>query len=382
MTRIIFAVSAIALMGLPMAAHAQSASSTVTISGEVEQACTLGAPAAAELHLGDIPGAAGRLAPGLAQSTTIAVAWCNTPSEMTLAAEPLSLVTPPGYTTPTGFSRLITYDATVGGWAEALAHRPLVGDLSNSVTASTPWAADPLQPGHAECGRQRRGPDSLRRGRRIHRDRHHLSGHPVSAGSSPVMVLSSPTSRSLGFLIGALGIAMPAAAQEVSTVTVVGSAEDQCVLGQPELGTGPVENFNSPSGAVFVVSQLTDPVTLTTRGAQLSLELEAMCNGPHRLTVASENAGLWRTGVSIGASGFGSAVPYRVQLGWAAENRNLIAEAASRQAVDGELLVGRPNAGDVLLDFIIDAGATNAGTGAPLLSGTYSDVLTVTVDSQ
>ena len=47
--------------------------------------------------------------------------------------------------TPTGFSRLITYDATVGGWAEALAHRPLVGDLSNSVTASTPWAADPLE---------------------------------------------------------------------------------------------------------------------------------------------------------------------------------------------------------------------------------------------
>ena len=145
MTRIIFAVSAIALMGLPMAAHAQSASSTVTISGEVEQACTLGAHSAAELNLGDITGADGRLAPGLAQSTTIAVAWCNTPSEMTLAAEPLSLVTPPGYTTPTGFSRLITYDATVGGWAEALAHRPLVGDLSNSVTASTPWAADPLE---------------------------------------------------------------------------------------------------------------------------------------------------------------------------------------------------------------------------------------------
>ena len=196
------------------------------------------------------------------------------------------------------------------------------------------------------------------------------------------MVLSSPTSRSLGLLIGALGIAMPAVAQETSTVTVVGAAEDQCVLGQPGLGAGPVENFNSPSGAVFVVSQLTDPLTLTTRAAQLSLELEAMCNGPHRLTVASENAGLWRTGVSIGAAGFGSAVPYRVQLAWAAENRSLIAEAASRQVVDWELLVGRPNAGDVLLDFIIDAGATKAGTGAPLLSGTYSDVLTVTVDSQ
>lgn len=144
MTRILFAVSAIALMGLPMSAHAQ-ATSTVTITGEVEEACTLGAPTLTELNLGDITGADGRLAPGLTQSTTINVAWCNTPSEMTLAAEPLSLVTPPGYTTPTGFSRLITYDATIGGWAEALAHRPLAGDLSNSVAASTAWAADPLQ---------------------------------------------------------------------------------------------------------------------------------------------------------------------------------------------------------------------------------------------
>ena len=31
---------------------------------------------------------------------------------------------------------------------------------------------------------------------------------------------------------------------------------------------------------------------------------------------------------------------------------------------------------------MIDAGATNAGTGAPLLAGSYSDVVTVTVESQ
>lgn len=145
MTRIIFAVSAIALMGLPMAAHAQSASSTVTISGEVEQACTLGAPSAAELNLGDITGADGRLAPGLAQSTTIAVAWCNTPSEMTLAAEPLSLVTPPGYTTPTGFSRLITYDATLTGWPASLVDRPVVGDAAKTTQAAAAHAASELE---------------------------------------------------------------------------------------------------------------------------------------------------------------------------------------------------------------------------------------------
>jgi hypothetical protein len=188
--------------------------------------------------------------------------------------------------------------------------------------------------------------------------------------------------RTLVLLIGALGIAMPAAAQDIGTVTVTGTAEDQCILGQAEPGDGVIQNFDSPSGAVFVISELTDPATLTTRAAELSLALNAMCNSPHRLVVASENAGLWRTDVTTTSSGFGSAVPYRIDLGWADESRNLIAEAASRQEIEWEMLIGRPATGDVQLDFMIDAGATNAGTGAPLLSGAYSDVLTVTVESQ
>ncbi len=192
----------------------------------------------------------------------------------------------------------------------------------------------------------------------------------------------SPSRWTLVPLIGALGIAMPAAAQASRTVTVTGAAEDQCILGQAELGDGAIQNFDSPSGAVFVISELTDPSTLTTRAAELSLALNAMCNGPHRLTVASENAGLWRTDITVTSSGFGSAVPYRIDLGWADENRNLVAEAASRQEIEWELLVGRPASGDVQLDFMIDPGATNAGAGAPLLSGAYSDVLTVTVESQ
>ena len=192
----------------------------------------------------------------------------------------------------------------------------------------------------------------------------------------------SPSSWTLVPLIGALGIAMPAAAQDSSTVTVTGAVEDRCILGQAELGDGAIHNFNSPSGAVFVISELTDTSTLTTRAAELSLELNAMCNSPHRLVLASENAGLWRTEVTTTSSGFGSAVPYRIDLGWADENRNLVAEAASRENIEWEMLVGRPATGDVQIDFVIDAGATNAGTGAPLLSGAYSDVLTVTVESQ
>lgn len=192
----------------------------------------------------------------------------------------------------------------------------------------------------------------------------------------------SPSHRTLVLLIGALGIAMPAAAQESSEVTLVGVAEDQCILGQAELGDGALENFENPTGAVFIVAELTDPSTLTTRAADLSLKLNAMCNSPHRLIVSSQNDGLWRTEVTGTASGFGSAVPYRLGLTWADETRDLAATAASRQAVEWEMLVGRPATGDVQLNFSIDAGSTNAGLGAPLLSGSYSDVVTVTVESQ
>jgi len=192
----------------------------------------------------------------------------------------------------------------------------------------------------------------------------------------------SHSHRTLVLLIGALGLALPASAQEISTVTLVGVAEDQCILGAAELGTGAVENFVNPTGAVFVVAELTDPSTLTTRAAGLSLTLNAMCNSPHRLIVASENAGLWRTEVTGFATGFANAVPYRMGLTWADETRDLLATANTRQAVEWEMLIGRPNTGDVELDFSIDAGSTNAGQGAPLLSGSYSDVVTVTVESQ
>jgi hypothetical protein len=192
----------------------------------------------------------------------------------------------------------------------------------------------------------------------------------------------SPSHKTLVLLIGALGIAMPATAQESSEVKLVGVAKDLCFLGQAEPGDGPLENFENPTGAIFIVTELTDPLTLTTRAADLSLKMNAMCNTPHRLIVSSQNDGLWRTEVTAATSGFGSAVPYRLGLSWADETRDLAATAASRQAVEWELLIGRPATGNVQLDLSIGAGSTNAGLGAPLLSGSYSDVVTVTVESQ
>lgn len=160
------------------------------------------------------------------------------------------------------------------------------------------------------------------------------------------------------------------------------SADRFCTLSSPELGSGPLENFAVPSGSVYAVQQLADPNTLTTRAARLTLSMDAVCNSVHRLVVTSENSGLWRQGALTNPAGFGTAVPYSLGLNWAGENPNLLADATVRQNREWLLLIGRPNAGAITLEFEIDAGATNAGQGAPMVAGSYADVVTLTMESQ
>lgn len=177
-------------------------------------------------------------------------------------------------------------------------------------------------------------------------------------------------------------IAAPVAAQEQQTVTVVGEASQKCTLGQPTQGDGALTNFDTPSGSVFGITSLADPETLSTRAATITLSMAAMCNSLHRVIIASDNNGLWREGAGASPSGFGSAVPYEANLVWADQQYLLTAEASSRQTVEEQVLVGRPNTGALLIEFEINAGATNAGFGAPLLAGEYSDVLRVTLEAQ
>lgn len=165
-------------------------------------------------------------------------------------------------------------------------------------------------------------------------------------------------------------------------MTLAATADRVCTLSTPELGSGPLENFAIPSGSVYAVQQLSDPNTLTTRAARLTLNMDAMCNSVHRLVITSENSGLWRQGTPTSPAGFGTAVPYRLGLSWANENPSLLADATVRQSREWLLLVGRPNAGVIEMQFEIDAGATNAGTGAPMVAGSYADVVTLTVESQ
>jgi hypothetical protein len=147
MKRFAFAIATAALLATPLAAQTQT--STVNLAGEVMKACVLGDPDVAQMNLGDLTDATGKLdaslvSAAISASASIPVAWCNAPSVITINATPMSLVTPPGYSTPAGFSRLITYTAAITGWDSALSDRPFIGDSAKSASALGAHAAEPL----------------------------------------------------------------------------------------------------------------------------------------------------------------------------------------------------------------------------------------------
>lgn len=138
---LLIALTASAALAAPLAAQAQSsADSTVVINGNVDKACVIGQPTTVTLAIGDMTGSDGRITAALASSneavsTDIETAWCNAPSTLSLNGSPMALTPTPGYATPAGFARLVTYDATLTGWPTLLVDRPINGDAAKTVDA-------------------------------------------------------------------------------------------------------------------------------------------------------------------------------------------------------------------------------------------------------
>lgn len=143
--KLFIALSTSAALAAPLAAQAQD-SATVHLSANVEEACVVGEPDDTTLNLGDLTGSDGRITTDLASvttfTTTIDTAWCNTPSKMTLSGDPMALTVTPGYGTPAGFARLVTYDAELGGWPSSILIRPLLADTTDDASAGTAHASE------------------------------------------------------------------------------------------------------------------------------------------------------------------------------------------------------------------------------------------------
>ena len=193
------------------------------------------------------------------------------------------------------------------------------------------------------------------------------------------------------------GLAGPALAQETGGSGTGGSSPDAvtreypvqgnaprfCAVGTPTLSTTVSNNVRNLAGGVVTIDTLADPNTLTTRAAEFGILLDAVCNYAHRLTITSENNGLWRDPVAGSVpAGFAGAIPYEARVDWAGDQTILRAEAEARREQAETALVSLPNAGSMLIDVAITAGATNKATNTPLLAGTYRDTIRVTIEPQ
>lgn len=140
---LIFTLIAPVALLAPMAAQAQSTQSgTVSLTGDVDRACMIGAPTTPDLSFGNLTNSTtGRVSNTNTLTTDIPIAWCNTPSLLKMTAKVMKLATEPTYTTPVGFSRLVTYDANLTGWPTALDQRPVAIEDAVSTTAAGAHAA-------------------------------------------------------------------------------------------------------------------------------------------------------------------------------------------------------------------------------------------------
>jgi hypothetical protein len=100
--------------------------------------------------------------------------------------------------------------------------------------------------------------------------------------------------------------------------------------------------------------------------------------------VESLNNGLWQLSETPPArpDGFGTAVPYDLTARWVDQVVQLSADAAIRQPRERSVPISGPASGDLRLRFEIFAGATNLAANAPMVSGAYSDTLTIILEPQ
>jgi hypothetical protein len=185
----------------------------------------------------------------------------------------------------------------------------------------------------------------------------------------------------IAFIAAVCGLGALAPAAEQASIAVTGSVERMCILNAPQFNSSASTNIASSSGSEVRIANLSND-DMTTQATRFTAQLAAMCNVSHLLTVTSDRGGLWRDPAGAAPDGFANAVPYRAKISWNGSQETLSANAQSEGEAAQSLAIDQPGTGDIDIEFSIDQGATNAGTGAPLLAGSYNDTLRVTMVPQ
>lgn len=193
--------------------------------------------------------------------------------------------------------------------------------------------------------------------------------------------------RLLLSLIAGLGSPLVAYAQDSGVgddaeFLVAGRAPVVCTLAMGSRSADGFNNFSTADGNVYRVDQMIDSATLSTRAASFELTLSGVCNTAHRISVESLNNGLWQLSETPPArpNGFGTAVPYYITAQWFDQIEVLAADAAIRQPRESSIPISGPASGELTLRFEILAGSNNFAANAPMVSGSYSDTLTIVLE--
>lgn len=180
---------------------------------------------------------------------------------------------------------------------------------------------------------------------------------------------------------GSLCAASPALAEDpaVRALPVTGSAPQVCAIDSSSMRISDLVNVRGSEGDTLQIVQLLDPATLAARSARASVELGAVCNFPHRLRIESQNNGLWPIEGNIASArgDFATALPYQARVTWADRSNNLLADAEIRRPVESRMEIDDPAAGEIRLEFTMDAGASNSRAFSPVLAGSYGDTVRI-----
>jgi len=193
----------------------------------------------------------------------------------------------------------------------------------------------------------------------------------------------------LALTVATLATPNPVAAQDMTAsdaadYQVAGSTPVVCTLALADGSDDRLLNFRAADRNFYQVEEMVSPATLSTRAASFEITLDGVCNSAHRIRVESLNNGLWQVSETPPArpDGFGTAVPYQLTVRWSQRTVQLSADAGVRQLREEVVPIGEPAGGDLLLQFDIAEGATNVAANAPLVAGSYSDTITVTLEPQ
>jgi hypothetical protein len=182
------------------------------------------------------------------------------------------------------------------------------------------------------------------------------------------MMLRTLSFAALVSLAGA-GVAF---AQDQTDVTdrlsINGTAPSVCQMNAPQSSGGTNVQFSvSSSNAGQVDFQaLANPQTAVAQPSTVSVSFPVTCTGAHSLTVSSSNGGM--TNPAPGAQGFSTRVDYALTAQWNGDTRQFqtVGSPASLSLTESDGATGN-----------LTVAISVAGGGQPLVSGAYTDQVTV-----